>query len=171
MNSRRTAARNMTSGPIAEPQKLFWLHSKTEEKPVPYFKASMMPPERKKLFKSFEKTSNFGTKNNERFEEALGKSPYVREYRFCLHRKWRVDYCYYEHQVAIEWDGGIYFKKSGHNTAKGIMDDNEKRTMANILGWRVFVFNPGSRGFYNTLLFLQEAYGIEGFNFDLPLIE
>jgi hypothetical protein len=60
-----------------------------------------------------------------------------KEYKFCEDRGWRFDYCWPSVKVALEFEGGIFMAKSGHNTAKHYTKDAEKYNRAAILGWRV----------------------------------
>ena len=154
-----------------EDKELFWSYVSVKSPRVPHLVQFKMPPEVKAKCYALEKNSNFGSKSKMRFEKALGKSKYVREYTFCEHRKWRFDYAFPQHFIAFEWDGGIFFSKSAHNSAPGIMRDNEKRNMAQILGWRVFNINAGGAGVYNVLRFIQDHYNVKGFNLDLPFLE
>jgi very-short-patch-repair endonuclease len=61
----------------------------------------------------------------------------VREYRFHPKRLWRFDFAWPAVKLALEVEGGIYMKKSGHNTAAGITRDCFKGNEALCLGWRV----------------------------------
>lgn len=59
------------------------------------------------------------------------------EYFFTLERRYRFDWCIPEIKLAIEYEGGLFQKQSGHKSAKGIMRDIEKYRMAEDLGWKV----------------------------------
>ena len=52
-------------------------------------------------------------------------------------RKWRFDYAIESIMVAIEYEGGIFLEKSGHNTAKHYTKDTDKYNRAAVLGWQV----------------------------------
>lgn len=60
-----------------------------------------------------------------------------KEYRFCPERGWRFDFAVPAVKVAVEFEGGIFLPKSGHNTARHYTKDTEKYNRATILGWRV----------------------------------
>lgn len=66
----------------------------------------------------------------------------VDEHIFAPPRKWRFDFSWSNwitnNQIAIELEGGIWLKKSGHNTGTGISRDIEKYNTAQLLGWKVF---------------------------------
>lgn len=60
-----------------------------------------------------------------------------KEFQFDQDRKWRFDYCWPAIKVALEFEGGIYLQKSGHNTASHYTKDTEKYNRATVLGWKV----------------------------------
>jgi very-short-patch-repair endonuclease len=62
------------------------------------------------------------------------------EYHFNPEREWRFDFAIPDIKVAVEFEGGIFIKNSGHNTAKHYTKDAEKYNSAAILGWRVLRF-------------------------------
>lgn len=56
-------------------------------------------------------------------------------------RRWRFDWAWPDRKVAIEVHGGLY--RQGHHTrGKGFLDDREKMSHAQALGWRVFECAP-----------------------------
>lgn len=59
-----------------------------------------------------------------------------KEYKFC-DRGWRFDYCITALKIAIEFEGGIFMEKSGHNTARHYTKDSDKYNRAAVLGWKV----------------------------------
>lgn len=59
------------------------------------------------------------------------------EYRFCPGRGWRFDFAIPAMMTAVEYEGGIFLAKSGHNTAKHYTKDTEKYNRASLLGWKV----------------------------------
>ncbi len=59
-----------------------------------------------------------------------------REYRFSPPRKWRFDFAWPGHKLAIEVDGGLWVG-GRHNRARGYITDCEKLLAAQLLGWRV----------------------------------
>jgi hypothetical protein len=58
------------------------------------------------------------------------------EYRFAADRKWRMDYGWPAHKVALEVEGGIWIQ-GRHSRGSGMSADFVKYNRAAILGWRV----------------------------------
>lgn len=59
------------------------------------------------------------------------------ELRFDENRRWRFDFAIPALKIAIEYEGGIFLAKSGHNTSKHYTKDTDKYNRAVVLGWRV----------------------------------
>jgi very-short-patch-repair endonuclease len=59
-----------------------------------------------------------------------------REYKFAKKRKFRFDYAFPEHKIAVEYEGGIY-SRGRHTRALGYARDAEKYNLALKLGWKV----------------------------------
>ena len=64
------------------------------------------------------------------------------EYHFLKNRKWRFDWCWPSHGIAVEINGGIFRKGGGAHTGKGHLRDMEKLNAAQIEGWIVLQFTP-----------------------------
>lgn len=60
----------------------------------------------------------------------------AREYRFHPERKWRFDFAWPEHKVALEIDGGTW-GGGRHTRGAGFEEDCHKLNAAAVLGWRV----------------------------------
>lgn len=60
-----------------------------------------------------------------------------KEYQFCPDRKYRSDYAIPAKKILIEYEGGIFMKRSGHNSHTGIQRDIEKYSLAHQLGYTV----------------------------------
>lgn len=58
------------------------------------------------------------------------------EYRFHPKRRWRFDYAWPEHKVAVEYEG-LVSRKSRHVTLTGYTKDCEKYSTAAVMGWKV----------------------------------
>lgn len=59
-----------------------------------------------------------------------------REYQFHPRRKWRFDFAWPEHRVALEVEGGIW-SGGRHTTGAGFAADCEKYNEAALMGWTV----------------------------------
>ncbi len=60
----------------------------------------------------------------------------VREYQFHPTRKWRLDFAFPDHMLALEVEGGV-FSGGRHVRPQGFTEDCEKYNEAILLGWRV----------------------------------
>ena len=65
-----------------------------------------------------------------------------REYRFAPPRRFRFDFAWPEHRVAVEVEGGTW-AGGRHVRPQGYGRDCEKYNLAVALGWRVFRFTGG----------------------------
>ncbi len=65
----------------------------------------------------------------------------VPEFRFHPTRKWRFDFAWPEHKVAMEIEGAVWVR-GRHTRGSGFVKDMEKYNAAASLGWRVFRFTP-----------------------------
>lgn len=65
----------------------------------------------------------------------------VPEFRFHPTRKWRFDYAWPLHMLALEVDGGVW-TQGRHTRGAGAIADMEKLSEAAILGWRVLYVVP-----------------------------
>ena len=65
----------------------------------------------------------------------------VPEYAFHPGRRWRFDWCWPLHRIALEIEGGIW-TQGRHTRGSGALADLEKYSEAAILGWRVLYATP-----------------------------
>jgi very-short-patch-repair endonuclease len=61
------------------------------------------------------------------------------EYRFDRVRRWKFDFCFTEHKLAVELEG-IGSGKSRHTSFVGYAKDCEKYNTATLAGWRILRF-------------------------------
>jgi very-short-patch-repair endonuclease len=73
---------------------------------------------------------------------ARGLPPPSPEYRFHPTRRWRFDFAWPEHKLALEIEGG-HWAGGRHNTGSGFVGDMEKYNTATFLGWRIIRSVPG----------------------------
>lgn len=64
----------------------------------------------------------------------------VSEFKFNENRKYRFDWAIPDLKLAIEFEGGIFQKKSGHNTATHYTKDANKYNLAQSDGWKILRF-------------------------------
>lgn len=65
----------------------------------------------------------------------------VPEFRFAPPRRWRLDYAWPDHKIAVEVEGGIW-SGGRHIRPKGFLADLEKYNELAILGWRLIRVTP-----------------------------
>lgn len=78
----------------------------------------------------------------ERLLRSVGLPAPVREHRFHPVRRWRFDYAWIEHKVALEVEGGVW-TGGRHTRGAGFIKDMEKLNAATVAGWRVVRVVPG----------------------------
>jgi very-short-patch-repair endonuclease len=64
-----------------------------------------------------------------------------REHKFHPTRRWRLDFAWPDHKLAVEIDGGIW-ANGRHNRGAGIEADCQKYLAATLLGWRIIRATP-----------------------------
>lgn len=70
------------------------------------------------------------------------------EWRFCDHRRFRFDFAWPEHRVAVECEGGVWMQTSsgrskGHAHPVRFESDCEKHNLAIASGWKPFRVTAG----------------------------
>ena len=63
------------------------------------------------------------------------------EYRFAAPRRWRFDFAWIGHKLALECDGGGWVN-GRHSRGSGIEKDCEKQNAAVTVGWRLLRCTP-----------------------------
>ena len=76
----------------------------------------------------------------------------VREYRFHPARRWRVDYAWPEHRLAVEIEGGAWIG-GRHTRGSGFVRDIEKYNSLAVMGWSLLRFTPRQ-------IITGECYGV-----------
>ena len=64
---------------------------------------------------------------------------YQREHRFHPTRRWRFDFAWPDHKLAVEVEGGAW-TGGRHTRGSGFVADCDKYNAATVLGWRVLRF-------------------------------
>lgn len=80
------------------------------------------------------------------------------EHRFHPDRKWRWDYAWPSHRVALEVQGGVW-TGGRHGRGSGIVKDMEKYTAGAVLGWRLLLVEPKQLPTLGTATLIREALG------------
>lgn len=70
---------------------------------------------------------------------ALKLPPPEREYKFLAHRKFRFDFAWPDHKLAVEVDGGTW-SGGRHTRGAGYEQDCFKMALAVQDGWRIYRF-------------------------------
>ena len=65
----------------------------------------------------------------------------ILEYKFSPERRWRFDFAWEIHKVALEVQGGL-FVRGGHNRGGYMIKEHEKRNAAAGMGWRILYCQP-----------------------------
>lgn len=87
--------------------------------------------------------------------KAHGIEP-VAEHRFDPSRKWRFDFCWPEHRIALECEGGVW-NNGRHVRPSGYLKDVEKYNAAALKGWRVLRCVPDDLCTLDTLELVKGA--------------
>lgn len=80
----------------------------------------------------------------------------VAEHRFAPPRRWRFDYAWPEHRVALEVEGGVW-TGGRHTRGAGFLKDMEKYNEAARLGWRVLRCTPSTLETLATVHLIGDA--------------
>lgn len=65
----------------------------------------------------------------------------VKEHRFHPTRKWRLDYAWPKHMLALEVEGGVW-TGGRHTRGAGFLGDISKYNEATAMGWRILRTTP-----------------------------
>ena len=92
----------------------------------------------------------------------LGFPAPVREVLFAHPRRWRFEWAYPDHKIAIEYQGGNYHGKGAHNSITGLQRDYEKFTEAALRGWTLILIDAKSVTTGQAVQWLERALEIKG---------
>ena len=81
----------------------------------------------------------------------------VTEHQFALSigRKWRFDFAWPDHKLALEVEGGIW-TRGAHGRGTGIKRDIEKYNTAALLGWMVLRVTPENLCMLETVRMIKQ---------------
>jgi very-short-patch-repair endonuclease len=88
---------------------------------------------------------------------AKGLDP-VREFRFAPPRRFRFDFAWPAHKVAVEIEGGTWIQ-GRHNRGSSIEADFRKYNLAALKGWLVYRFTTGMVKSGEAINTIGEAFG------------
>ncbi len=80
----------------------------------------------------------------------------VPEFRFHPTRKWRFDFAFVDHKVALEVEGAIW-TGGRHTRGKGFTNDMIKYNSAGAMGWIVLRCQPSELLRTATLDYIRQA--------------
>lgn len=82
--------------------------------------------------------------------------PPTPELRFHPKRRWRFDFAWPAHRIALEVEGGVW-TGGRHTSSSGFLKDMEKYNAAALLGWRVLRCEPKRLLTQDTVDLVREA--------------
>jgi len=89
------------------------------------------------LFAQQLQDATFGTSSKE--YSTLGLGEWKEEHTFLKGRRFRFDFAWPQHMIAVEIEGGTW-TQGRHVTGTGFAKDCEKYNLATLSGWRVYRF-------------------------------
>jgi very-short-patch-repair endonuclease len=75
-----------------------------------------------------EQLIKWAEKNNQNLDD---------EHKFHPLRKYKFDFAFPDIKIAVEYEGGLFMQRGGHNSPAGIQRDVEKYNLAQSIGWKV----------------------------------
>lgn len=81
------------------------------------------------------------------------------EFRFNQLRKWRFDFAWPEHMLALEVEGGV-FSGGRHTRGAGFAKDMEKYNEAAAAGWRVIRVQPRDLCTMETVMLIKRCLAL-----------
>ena len=79
----------------------------------------------------------------------------IPEYKFHKTRRWRCDFCFPDEKVIVEIEGGCW-TKGRHTRGKGFMDDLEKYSEAQRMGYRIIRTVPTNLCMMDTVNLIKD---------------
>ena len=78
------------------------------------------------------------------------------EFKAFPDRRFRFDFCWEDHRLLVEVQGGVWMK-GGHSSGTGINRDTEKANLAVLAGWRVLAFTGDQIESGQAIQWLKQA--------------
>jgi very-short-patch-repair endonuclease len=82
-----------------------------------------------------------------------------REYTFASPRRWRFDFAWWQHKVAVEVEGGSWIA-GRHTRGSSFEKDCEKYNAANLKGWNVYRVTPRMVEDGRAIALIRQALGV-----------
>jgi hypothetical protein len=82
----------------------------------------------------------------------------VAEHPVCPERRFRYDYAWPEHHLALEVEGGV-FSRQAHGSISGILRDIEKYNLGAVNGYRILRVLPRDLPTSATMDLIRRALG------------
>ena len=92
--------------------------------------------------------------------KAAGLPVPVAELRFAPPRRWRFDWAWPTHRIALEVEGAVWVQ-GRHTRGSGFVKDMEKYNTAAAMGWRIIRCQPQDLFTEQTLNYLRAALDFE----------
>lgn len=93
---------------------------------------------------------------------AVGLPVPEREYLVAPPRRFRWDFCWPDHQLALEVEGGTWLYKTSeagaHTSGLGVERDCEKQNLAVVAGWRVLRVTTNMVRDGRALRWIEQAF-------------
>lgn len=78
------------------------------------------------------------------------------EYKFASDRKWRFDFVFPPHKIALEVQGGL-FTNGRHSRGAALLKEHEKLNAAACRGWRILYVIPDNLCMTETIEMVRSA--------------
>ena len=82
------------------------------------------------------------------------------EFKFHPERRWRFDFAWPEHKLALEVEGAVW-AGGRHTRGSGFVKDMEKYNKAVLLGWRILRTTPQNLCMIETVKMLKTAMSLD----------
>ena len=101
------------------------------------------------------KDATFGTE--EKKYSTLGLGLWKEEYVFLKGRRFRFDFAWPKHMIAVEIEGGTWVQ-GRHVTGAGFAKDCEKYNLATLEGWSVYRFPTSMVRDGSAIIFMHKVF-------------